>query len=71
MHDKGYFRNGSFTLILISTFLLRRHNGILKVSRWYVGDSTPAVEFDTSFPVKYVRIGVEKNNQPKKQQKKS
>ena len=43
---------------------------MLKVSRWYVGDSAPAIEFDTSFPVKSVRIGVEKNNkQPKKQQK--
>jgi len=32
---------------------------MLKVSRWYVGDSIPVVEFATSFPGKSVRIGVE------------
>ena len=32
------------------------------VYHWYVGDSTPVVEFATSFLVKSVRIGIEKNN---------
>ena len=41
---------------------------MLNVCRWYVGDSTPVVKFVTSFPVKCVRIGVEKKT-TKKQQK--
>ena len=42
---------------------------MLKVSRGYVGDSTPVVQFATSFPVKSVRIGVGKK-QPKNNKEK-
>ena len=71
VHDKGYFRNWSFPLMLISTFLLGRHNGMWNVYRSYVGDWAPVVEFATSFLVKSVSIGDEKNNNKNNNKKKT